>query len=140
MAKSQLLFFNSWLDASFIFFILSWKIVKPFYLFFETNIVTFGVFTVKRLMNLNYKAFRALRDYLLFHLWTCFRCKHWKTKKKNFRGFYKKNSFPGVTWCPTQNLGPIGWAVLMFIGYKQTNKILKIHDFFYKIREFFFFF
>ena len=27
-----------------------------------------------------------------------------------------------VTWGPTQNLGPIGSAVLTFIGYKQTNK------------------
>ena len=27
-----------------------------------------------------------------------------------------------VTWCPTKNLGPIGSAVLTFIGYKQTNK------------------
>ena len=25
-------------------------------------------------------------------------------------------------WCPTQNLDPIGSAVLTFIGYKQTNK------------------
>ena len=25
-------------------------------------------------------------------------------------------------WCPTKNLGPIGSAVLTFIGYKQTNK------------------
>ena len=27
-----------------------------------------------------------------------------------------------VTWCPIQNLGPIGLAVLTFIGYKQTDK------------------
>ena len=27
-----------------------------------------------------------------------------------------------VTWCPTKNLGPIGSAVLTFIGYKQTDK------------------
>ena len=25
-------------------------------------------------------------------------------------------------WGPTQNLGPIGSAVLTFIGYKQTDK------------------
>ena len=25
-------------------------------------------------------------------------------------------------WRPTKNLGPIGWAVLTFIGYKQTNR------------------
>ena len=25
------------------------------------------------------------------------------------------------TWCPTKNLGPIGSAVLTFIGYKQTD-------------------
>ena len=25
-------------------------------------------------------------------------------------------------WCPPKNLGPIGSAVLTFIGYKQTNK------------------
>ena len=25
-------------------------------------------------------------------------------------------------WCPTKNLGPIGSAVLTFIGYKQTDK------------------
>ena len=29
--------------------------------------------------------------------------------------------FPGVTWGPTQNMGPIGSVVLTFIGYKQTN-------------------
>jgi len=23
-------------------------------------------------------------------------------------------------WCPTKNVGPIGSAVLMFVGYKQT--------------------
>ena len=27
-----------------------------------------------------------------------------------------------VTWCPTNSLGPIGSAVLMFIGYKPTDK------------------
>ena len=27
-----------------------------------------------------------------------------------------------VTWCPTKNLGPIGSAVLTFIGYKQTDR------------------
>ena len=27
-----------------------------------------------------------------------------------------------VTLCPTKNLGPIGSAVLTFIGYKQTDK------------------
>ena len=27
-----------------------------------------------------------------------------------------------VTWCPTKNLGPLGSAVLTFIGYKQTDK------------------
>ena len=31
-------------------------------------------------------------------------------------------TFPGVPRCPTKNLGPIGSAVLTFIGYKQTNK------------------
>ena len=25
-------------------------------------------------------------------------------------------------WCPTKNLGPIGSAVLTFIGYKRTDK------------------
>ena len=25
-------------------------------------------------------------------------------------------------WCTTKNLGPIGSAVLTFIGYKDTNK------------------
>ena len=29
-----------------------------------------------------------------------------------------------VTWGPTKNLGPIGSAVLKFIGYKQTNKFI----------------
>ena len=29
---------------------------------------------------------------------------------------------PGVKRNPTQNLGPIGSAILTFIGYKQTNK------------------
>ena len=24
-------------------------------------------------------------------------------------------------WCPTENLGPIGSAVLTFIGFKQTD-------------------
>jgi len=27
-----------------------------------------------------------------------------------------------VTWCPTKNFGPIGSAVLTFIGSKQTGK------------------
>ena len=27
-----------------------------------------------------------------------------------------------VTWCLTKNLGPIGSAVLSFIGYKHTNR------------------
>ena len=26
-----------------------------------------------------------------------------------------------ITWCPTKKLGPIGSAVLTFIGYKQTD-------------------
>ena len=30
-----------------------------------------------------------------------------------------------VTWCPTKNFGPIGSAVLTFIGYKHTDKQTK---------------
>ena len=30
-----------------------------------------------------------------------------------------------VTWCPTKKLGPIGSAVLTFIGYKQTDRQAK---------------
>ena len=36
--------------------------------------------------------------------------------------FYHSKTFPGVPRCPTKKLGPIGSAVLTFIGYKQTNK------------------
>ena len=34
--------------------------------------------------------------------------------------FKKKTRLIG--WCSTKNLGPIGSAVLTFIGYKQTNR------------------
>ena len=40
----------------------------------------------------------------------------------NFWKFDHSEIFPGVTRDPTKNLGPIGSAVLTFIGYKQTNK------------------
>ena len=33
----------------------------------------------------------------------------------------------GVPRCPTKNLGPIGSAVLTFIGYKQTDKLTNKH-------------
>ena len=36
--------------------------------------------------------------------------------------FDDSQTFPGVMRGPTKNLGPIGSAVLTFIGYKQTNK------------------
>ena len=39
----------------------------------------------------------------------------------NFWKFDHPWTFPGVTQGFTQNLGPIGLAVLTFIGYKQTN-------------------
>ena len=32
-------------------------------------------------------------------------------------------NFPGVLWDATTNFGPIGSAVLTFIGYRPTNKI-----------------
>ena len=38
-----------------------------------------------------------------------------KQRKKNFADF----------WCPTKNLGPIGSAVLTFIGYKRTDRQAK---------------
>ena len=44
-----------------------------------------------------------------------------KTKTNNFADFIKKN-FPVVTRDLTKKLGPIGSAVLTFIGYKQTDK------------------
>jgi len=39
-------------------------------------------------------------------------------KTKTIRGFSQKR----VPRCPTKNLGPIGSAVLTFIGYKQTDR------------------
>ena len=44
------------------------------------------------------------------------------TKYKTF--FYHSETFPGAR-DPTQNLGPIGSAVLTFIGYKQTDRQAK---------------
>ncbi len=35
---------------------------------------------------------------------------------------------PFLPRCPTKNLGPIGSAVLTFIGYKQTNKQTDKHQ------------
>ena len=32
------------------------------------------------------------------------------------------SNFDGDKRCPTKNLGPIGSAVLTFIGYKQTDR------------------
>ena len=42
--------------------------------------------------------------------------------KTNIENFKHSESFPGGPRCPTQNLGPIGSAVLTFIGYKQTDR------------------
>ena len=36
--------------------------------------------------------------------------------------FWSFINLPSGHWGPTQNLGPIGSAVLTFIGYKQTDK------------------
>ena len=94
---------------------------------------------------LNY-AFRALRAHL--QLWTWFFCLHCKTKtNKNFKDFIKNSfvdfqNFLKIEFCykqifensiihnpsvgsrevPSKNLGPIGSAVLAFLGYKQTDK------------------
>ena len=54
-------------------------------------------------------------------------------QRKKFRRFYKKivdflNFTKYKTFkckCPTQNLVPVGTAVLTFIGYKQTDKQAK---------------
>ena len=86
-----------------------------------------------------YKAFRALRAHLLFQLWivalslSIFSLYSIKKKFANFIIFFRAfskffknkkllNTIPGVTWGPTHNLGPIGLAVLTFIGYKQTAR------------------
>ena len=80
---------------------------------------------------------------LIFYLWTCSFCKHCNTNKisrilwinswifkifknrilieANFRKFHHPSIIPGVTRDPTTYSGPIGSAVLTFIGYKQTN-------------------
>ena len=58
---------------------------------------------------------------------------HCKTKKfgkfrkkivdfKSYWSIDHSKAFPGVMWGPTQNLGPIGSAVLTFNRNKQTNK------------------
>ena len=39
----------------------------------------------------------------------------------NFLSFDQTLTFPAVMSGPTQNLDPIGSAVLTFIGHKQTN-------------------
>ena len=40
---------------------------------------------------------------------------------QNFKKF-NEDRILMVPRCPTKNLGPIGSAVLTFIGYKQTDK------------------
>ena len=51
------------------------------------------------------------------------------TKIKAFGNkFLLLSAFINLSWVmcgPTQNLGPIGWAVLTFIGYKQTHRKTK---------------
>ena len=45
--------------------------------------------------------------------------------KTNLWNFDPLWTFPGITWGPTQNFGPIGSAVLTLIGFKtdtQTDK------------------
>ena len=42
-----------------------------------------------------------------------------------FGNFDHSLTIPGVMWGPTQNVGPIGSAVLTFIGYKQTDRQVK---------------
>ena len=62
-----------------------------------------------------------------------FNCEHFlfvyivnKNKQKIFTDFIKNNrGFPRVTWGTTHNLGPIGSAVLTFIGYKRTDRKAK---------------
>ena len=39
----------------------------------------------------------------------------------DFQNLDHPKTFPGVMWGSTQNLGPIGSAVLTFIRYKQTD-------------------
>ena len=47
--------------------------------------------------------------------------------------FFKSNipyTFPGIMWGPTKSLGPIGSAVLKFIGFKQNRQakyMLSVH-------------
>ena len=43
----------------------------------------------------------------------------------NFCKFDHPYTFPGVTWGHSKNLGPIGSAVLTFIGYKHTDRQAK---------------
>ena len=40
----------------------------------------------------------------------------------NIWNFDHSWTFPGLPRCPTKNSGPIGTAVLTFIGYKQTDR------------------
>ena len=54
--------------------------------------------------------------------------------EKNIWNFDYSSTFPGVPRCPTKNLGPIGSAVLTFIGYKQTDRQAK---FIYRWSQFF---
>ena len=47
---------------------------------------------------------------------------NWILFYANFRNFDHSHTFLGAMWGPTQNLYPIAWAVLTFIGYKRTDK------------------
>jgi len=58
---------------------------------------------------------------ILFLNWRIFRKKNPFICRNFFPILMFQKNFPGVIGGPTQNLGPIGSAVLTFIGYKQTN-------------------
>ena len=42
--------------------------------------------------------------------------------KIEFLKFWSSKTIPGVMWGPTENLGPIGSAVLTLIVFKQTYR------------------
>ena len=51
--------------------------------------------------------------------------KNKKLTNANFCYFYHSWTFSGITWGPSQNLGPMGSTILKFIGYTRTDKQAK---------------
>ena len=64
---------------------------------------------------------KKLADFIIFFVAFSKFCKNKKLCDTNFWNFDHSLTFLGVMWGPKQNLGPIGWAILTFIGYKQTT-------------------